>query len=232
MRLPALRLAHWALFVGGALLLTLLATSVVGTLGFNRVKVGGPAYDTIMQGKDLVADILPPPLYVLEPYLVALQAMDDPAQAAKASERFGKLHADYADRHLYWQKQELPTDLAAALREADAAARQFWQVGLDQFFPALQRKDMDASRASLKVMSEAYTRHRTAIDGLVDKGNAYAEAKERQAADVISGTTFVVGAAGGFTVLLVLFALLGLNVGVVRPIGGLAHALVAIASRR
>lgn len=44
---------------------------VSGTLA--AVKVNGPYYKNIVQGKDLIADILPPPEYLLESYLNAFQ---------------------------------------------------------------------------------------------------------------------------------------------------------------
>ena len=34
-----------------------------------KLSVGGPVYEQIVLGKDLVADILPPPEYVIEAYL-------------------------------------------------------------------------------------------------------------------------------------------------------------------
>ena len=50
------------------------AVFVIGFLGFgavayttlNTVKVNGPLYGDIVLGKDLIADILPPPEYVIE----------------------------------------------------------------------------------------------------------------------------------------------------------------------
>ena len=41
----------------------------------HELKVNGPVYQRIVQGKDLVADVLPPPEYILESYLVAFQLM-------------------------------------------------------------------------------------------------------------------------------------------------------------
>ena len=43
----------------------------------SELKVGGSSYERIIAGKDLVADILPPPLYVVEAYLEAEQVVDD-----------------------------------------------------------------------------------------------------------------------------------------------------------
>ena len=47
-------------------------------------KVNGPVYQRIVQGKDLSADVLPPPEYIIESYLVTLQMerMEDKAELA------------------------------------------------------------------------------------------------------------------------------------------------------
>lgn len=39
-------------------------------------KVHGPYYQQIVQGKDLIADILPPPEYIIESYLTAIELKD------------------------------------------------------------------------------------------------------------------------------------------------------------
>ena len=44
--------------------LLVFATSAFLTL--NKVKVNGPIYQELAQGKDLLADILPPPEYIIE----------------------------------------------------------------------------------------------------------------------------------------------------------------------
>ena len=61
------------------------------------VKVSGPYYQSIVLGKDLVADILPPPEYLIEPYLVAFQMRDesDPQEMGKLIEKMNTLKADY-----------------------------------------------------------------------------------------------------------------------------------------
>ena len=52
--------------------------TVYGAVSFhtlNALKVNGPLYQDIVQNKDLVADVLPPPEYIIESYLVTLQMM-------------------------------------------------------------------------------------------------------------------------------------------------------------
>jgi methyl-accepting chemotaxis protein len=52
----------------------IVATGAVGLLAYNsfntieQVKIGGHAYTDIAEGKDLIADILPPPLYPVDAF--------------------------------------------------------------------------------------------------------------------------------------------------------------------
>src|SRR5579872_4051958 len=75
-----------ARLVIGASLTTLACVAiaiVVIFMGINEIKVHGPVYERIKTANDLTADILPPPLYVLETYLTLHQLQDtkDPAES-------------------------------------------------------------------------------------------------------------------------------------------------------
>ena len=43
----------------------------------NNLKVNGPVYNKIVLEKDLVADILPPPSYLIESYLTVREMVDE-----------------------------------------------------------------------------------------------------------------------------------------------------------
>ena len=61
--------------------------AVLFTSGYalRQLRIGGPLYTQIKLGNDLVADILPPPEYVLEAYLEATLAMKEQALAKTTS---------------------------------------------------------------------------------------------------------------------------------------------------
>jgi methyl-accepting chemotaxis protein len=59
------------LIFGAVMAVGIIATVAVSAVSINTVRVGGGDYDKIVQVKDLVADILPPPLYIIEAYLDA-----------------------------------------------------------------------------------------------------------------------------------------------------------------
>ncbi len=74
-------------------LAVMVAVVVAGFVGFaglayrvlDKVQINGLVYSQIVQGKDLVADVLPPPEYIIESYLVACEELNetDPAALAK-----------------------------------------------------------------------------------------------------------------------------------------------------
>ena len=101
-----------------------IATSVYG---LSQLKVGGPLYNQIKLGNDLIADILPPPEYVIEAYLEATLVLHDPAQLAAHRDRIAQLKKEYDERHDFWVKSDLDPALKTKLVEkSDSEVRRFW----------------------------------------------------------------------------------------------------------
>ena len=73
----------------------------------DQVRVQGKIYEQIVSGKDLIADILPPPEYILEAFLEVNLAIQDPASLTARRDHLRQLHKDYDERHAYWQKQDI-----------------------------------------------------------------------------------------------------------------------------
>ncbi|MFZ5588745.1 MAG: methyl-accepting chemotaxis protein, partial [Pseudomonadota bacterium] len=150
----------------------------------NDLKVNGPLYQHIIQGKDLIADILPPPEYIIESYLVALQAMNAaPAERGTLIERLKVLKNDYDTRHLFWEGEDLDTALKEQfLNRAHAPAQEFYRIAFEQFVPALVKDDMVAAGTALDAMKQRYETHRAAIDKVVEmtvKRNEDGEARAK-----------------------------------------------------
>jgi hypothetical protein len=91
------------------------------------LKVNGPIYERIVQGKDLIADILPPPEYIIESYLVALQLsrMTDASRHAAMSARLRELKTDFDARHVFWQQQRLDLPTAQLLLRKPSTAQRW-----------------------------------------------------------------------------------------------------------
>ena len=71
-----------------------------GHAALSELKVGGPVYSRIVLGKDLIADILPPPEYILESYLETTLALDDRAGLSGHKARLAQLHKEIGRAHV------------------------------------------------------------------------------------------------------------------------------------
>ncbi|MDO9309059.1 MAG: hypothetical protein Q7V04_08335 [Deltaproteobacteria bacterium] len=175
---------------------------LVVTMGLSteRIKVNGPVYLDIIRGKDLIADILPPPEYIIESYLVLLQAMGekDPSKVAPFQERLKKLRGEYDDRHAYWTK-ELPQGRIRTLmlEQAYKPAVEFYDTAEKEYFPALiSGKREPAEKLLFGTLSPAYEAHRKVIDEIVGLTNAENAATEKRAATMLRTTRITVVSLG------------------------------------
>jgi len=160
------------------------------TLG--QVEVNGPIYRDIVRGKDLVADILPPPNYIIESYLVVLQ-LADPERAADRPAligRLGDLQKEYVVRHKFWQGEPLAADIREQfLTQAHRPAETFFQLVDSRFLPHLKAGDQVALREDLKALRSAYETHRQAVDRVVDMANRANGAEEQRADAAVSSAS-------------------------------------------
>lgn len=163
----------------------ILSTVAVGFLLFgfatfkamNTVNLDGPIYQRIIQNKDIIADVLPPPEYIIESYLVALQLIqsDDPAEIDALVSRFQVLKTEYETRHRYWVSQSLEQGLNAALLDRSyRAAQTFYTTAKQHFIPSIQAGNRNAAAADLVQMRDAYELHRAAINEVVTLATAHA----------------------------------------------------------
>ncbi|MEG2034129.1 MAG: HAMP domain-containing protein, partial [Janthinobacterium sp.] len=146
-------------------------------------KVNGPVYQKIVQSKDLIADVLPPPEYILESYLVSFQllANEDRAEQAQLIAQFKTLKHDYDERHAFWKGETLDADLAGLLlNKAHAPALDFYTVALQQFIPAIEAQDKAGAAVAMKKMTMSYSRHLQAIKQLVEMTTQRASAIEAE----------------------------------------------------
>src|SRR4051812_36032829 len=94
----------------GAFLAAFLAFAAVSWNMISQVKINGPIYNQIVDGKDVISDILPPPEYIIESYLKVLQMTDeaDPVRLSRLIEDSHRLRNEYDKRHEFWSKQLPP----------------------------------------------------------------------------------------------------------------------------
>ena len=188
------------IMAGGMLVFGVLAWTTL-----QQLQVNGPLYTRIVQGKDLIADILPPPEYIIESYLVVLQLADAPDdKRAGLIERLQTLKKEYDQRHEYWQKEKLEPELQDKfLGKSAETARDFFRLAFEEYVPLVIAGDMGAAREKLAAMNHHYDQHRQHIDAVVayaTKRTADDEATARQRislAQLLLFATFAASLGGG-----------------------------------
>lgn len=185
--------------VGGfrrVVLLAIAALVIAAIAALAVLTVNGPIYQRIVLGKDLVADILPPPEYVIEAYLEATLALHGPsAEVPARAKRLKALRAEYDDRQAYWAHSSLPKALKDEITgPVNATAVAFWDHVETGLLPALARGDHEEAQARYDALAQDYAAHRAEVDRLVAQSNAFAASNERLALASIIGAVLLLSA--------------------------------------
>jgi methyl-accepting chemotaxis protein len=155
----------------------------VALFAIEGLRVGGPLFQQIVANKDIIADILPPPLYVVEADLVATKLVAHPETVDAATEKLAALRKDYDTRRAYWTQASIdPAMREMLVNESAAPAADFWREIDQEILPAVRSGDLDRARQGLARADSAYETHRAVIDKVVVMANRDAKAVEAAAA--------------------------------------------------
>jgi methyl-accepting chemotaxis protein len=140
---------------------------IIAVIGVNTIRMGGTLDQSAVRTDALLADILPPPQYIIEPWLeVSLATQHHGADESHIS-NLERLEKDYESRKAYWREQPLNSDVARELANAQKFADQFWTVVRTQFIPALKRHDQPEVDRLHDIGGALYAQHRSVVDPLV-----------------------------------------------------------------
>ena len=173
-----------------------LATIAIGFLVFGgwswraleELRIEGPTYERIVESKDLVADILPPPGFIIESYLVAQEMASGTATlgADQLATKLSRLRGEYETRFEHWQALgKRHEDIGTLLQQADTPARQFYQLANSRLLPAVRAGDRAQTEAALRELGRTYEIHRAAIEKLVTAAQALNQTIEADAAALL-----------------------------------------------
>ncbi len=162
----------------------------------NDLYVGGSYYKKMIALKDLIADVLPPPAYIVEAYLNSLvmieeteNAMSDKKMDTKETQsleqKIEKLRMlkegisgsdeieGYLERIKIWKKDlsdknhEEKTIKDLITKKAYEPAADFFSVAQNKLVPALRKGNIAEARMIQSELKELYTTHLNAIDKAV-----------------------------------------------------------------
>ena len=155
----------------------------------NTVKVHGPHYNRVVQNKDLLADVLPPPNYIVESYLTAHLMVNETDSKSLDSliSHYENLKIEYADRQQHWKENLADGPLKHEINESSRVpAEAFFAVLDDELIPAIQSGDNETAKHVLnETLPPLYGKHRASVDVIVDTTNNNAAETEAEVAALI-----------------------------------------------
>ncbi|MEI6640571.1 MAG: HAMP domain-containing methyl-accepting chemotaxis protein [Novosphingobium sp.] len=186
------------LLIGLVLAIIALASAVVYS-----IRAGGPITQQTALQSELLADVLPPPAFVVEPYLNASLVAHDPTRAGPYLSELKDERAEFEARKAYWKAAPVPEQLRQPLRDTIAAADKFWQVMDSNFLPAVASGNQPAmSEAFTMQLAPIYRVQREQVRSIVALSRTYSAETERENASL---TTLALSGLG-----VLALALLGL----------------------
>ncbi|MGE5178507.1 MAG: methyl-accepting chemotaxis protein [Bacteroidota bacterium] len=187
----------------GSALLALAGFLVFGVVAYvtlSELKINGARYRRITQGKDLVADVVPPQEYLVESYLAVHQMIGetDRRRLDDLIQQGQDLRSNFEARHQFWEKSLPPGPIREALlQHAYEPGAEFLRIRDDEFVPAVRRGDMDAARQIAEnQLKPLYEQHRKAVLEVVQLARESTQKEERDALALAQHRTMLVPVVG------------------------------------
>jgi methyl-accepting chemotaxis protein len=173
--IKGLTIARQLWLMAGISICFFVLLALAGLYSARSVREAG---DAMGLGKDLVADVLPPPLFLVEASLTARQMLEsaDAKTQGKYADDLKRLRKEYDERIEFWKVSTLDKDIKLVLLGNQRMfADLWWKEAWERFLPAVERGDRQAALASLKAMDAHYLAHRAGVDATTAKASAFAD---------------------------------------------------------
>jgi methyl-accepting chemotaxis protein len=218
-----------AVFIAGYAIFSWISFSTL-----NNLRINGNLYNQIIMSKDLIADVLPPPEYIIESYVNVLQMADetDPAKLDYFSAELKRLQADYEERHQFWVNEPLLEQgelRSAMLKGAYDPAIRFYSVVFSQLIPMLKKGDREYAKELVNgELKTLYAVHRKSIDQVVLAAKKKYEQTETLAGIVIQRDTKLLFAIAFVIIVAVIIMSRVIRSSITHPLGIVVDAISKI----
>jgi methyl-accepting chemotaxis protein len=203
-------------------------------MSLGTLKVHGPVYNRIKTSADLTADILPPPLNLIETYLTVLQAKDtdNADQRRELVVRLDGLEKDFNDRRIYWAARQLPAEVKNVLEQKIVrSAQAIFEAVRSHFVPALTDKRGDGLQNAAGVIASLYVKHREEVDQLVKLANKSVQDSEVSATESETIYLRMTWAILAVTLAIAIGSAASLIAMIARPVRRMTDAMRSLAAK-
>jgi len=174
----------------------LVAATVAGKL----TSIESDQYKKIIADKDLIADILPPPSYIIELHYNVTNAMLGAQSKIRKRENieqldriFPKLEQDYEGRLKYWTESDVISEEQRLLltQNINDPARNYFSLVRSSLLPALESGNNGKADQTFKQLESLYLEHREQINRLVDVTNQEVVINEKATSSIQNNASLI-----------------------------------------
>lgn len=173
------------MLLAGVAVLSSLLLAAMAILLAREASIGSDQYNRIAYAKELTADILPPPLYLVGPmYTMGLLDHVDEAEQQKLRAEIRKDLQDYQDRMQRWSStNDLPDNIQRRLEDELDKSSQKVILLFQELLTAKNMSDKEFDELHVRIY-EAFLDHRQAVEYLVKDAEAYATSSSIEGASL------------------------------------------------
>ena len=196
-------------YILGISIIALLSISSISQNLIDNIRIGSENYTKIINSKDLLADILPPPAYIIETRLSSFELLHAKTNEQKDElfKKLSQLEKDLSVRNEYWKENLTNEELSKQFINAYKSGIKYFQVLNSEFIPAIKNGDINKANQILEgELEDLYIKHRKYVDLLVSTSIAESKTiEDKSALELSSGTFF-------FYVCIALFIIITLSI--------------------
>ena len=210
------------------------AFALVGLNTMEELKVTGPIYRHIVEGKDLAADVFPPPLFVVSANVAVMEALIEPNTADQKSHlvQLQKVRRDFEDRAAWW-KDRLPDGSIRDMffQRVIPSGREYLEAAERQFMPLVLAGDIHKAKAMHEgTLMPIMKKHRQYVDEVTMMIESQIKRVEADAVQASTGRVrFLMMIAGAGLIIVFTLGFIIITA-IVTPLGKLSHTMSTLAT--
>ena len=133
----------------------------------HKISIESDLYRDVKDSQDLIADMLPPKLYIVESYLFVQQLVTekDNGKIQDLLDKVNSARKEYGNYYARWQNDIVDEQILNLLTSSNDYVTKFFLIYDAEFIPALQRKDYsEMQRIANSEMKPVFEQHREIVD--------------------------------------------------------------------
>ncbi len=203
----------------------------ISSITINKTEIGSKAYNRIIDLNDLRADILPPPLFLAEAYMLVMEASNSSSLLAENVARLEVLETDYRTRYNYWHESNISSTLKEGIETSvQKDGNRFWELVDGTIIPALETSDFRVLPDALAQLRTIFHEHQNYLQGIVAETDTSLKSEQAAADKTVATYQTAAFVAALVAFVLLVAGLIGIRKFVVRPIGRMTQYMGVLAS--